>query len=124
LPKKTEAGKYNLLILGPGARGSSSTGDIRCNGEVVIALNDCISDIVEEPPIQRICPYSSSASCPNDSLTSSSVLMGVEGSESCSFDPGAGANAVEITLSGPEAVLAVAAVEFAEGPSCSRTGAI
>jgi hypothetical protein len=54
LPKKTDAGKYSLLTLGPGARGSSSTGDIRRKGEVVMALNDWIRAIVEDPPIQRI----------------------------------------------------------------------
>ena len=42
------------------------------------ARNDCINDIVDDPPIQRMWPCSSSANWPKDSLKSSSTLNELE----------------------------------------------
>ena len=59
-------------------------GEARVCGAAASALKDWISVIVEEPPIHRMWPCSSSVNWPKESETSSSTLMdddesGVEG---------------------------------------------
>lgn len=90
-------------------------------------------DIVDEPPIHLIWPYSSSASSPKDSVTSSSVLtvFEVDGSNDCwcpldvSESNAVGtAGAILSADTLPGGATEDIGVPSAEGPSCSSTGAI
>ena len=89
-------------------------------------------DIVDEPPIHRMWPYSSRASWPNSSLTSSSELFTGDGVEAGS-DSGVGIfGAIERSVAGGAkasgfmASGAFACVEPLEEVAmcCSRAGAI
>ena len=91
-------------------------------------------DMVEEPPIQRMCPCSSNASCPKDSETSSSTLIDDDSGEDISL--WASATALDdvtwrtLEVEGREKPsLPVDGVpevtgKFKDGPNCSSTGAI